>query len=74
MKTYRLSFAQAIAHKPEHPDRTARKSGSGLDMDVRFQVWPNRPSMARSIRMQQKGAPRPDHWRACVPLNDTEGY
>jgi hypothetical protein len=30
--------------------------------------------MARSIRMQQRGAPRQDHWRACVALTDGEGY
>lgn len=73
MKRYRLSFADSIAHKPEHPERTARKAGDGLDMDITYQVWPSRVSMARSIRMQQKGAPRAGHWRACVALIDGEG-
>jgi len=73
-KRYRLSFADSLAHKPEHPDRTARRSGSGLDMDTYFQVWPNRQSLAKSIGMQQKGATRSDRWRACVALTDGEGY
>jgi hypothetical protein len=74
MKRYRLSFADSIKHQPEHPERTARKSGSNMDFDVTFQVWPNRESMARSIRMQQRGAHRSYHWRPCVPLSDGEGY
>jgi hypothetical protein len=74
VKRYSLSFAESTAHKPASPERTARKSGNGLNFDVTFQVWPSRVAMARSIRMQQKGAPRSDHWRACVPLADGEGY
>lgn len=74
MKRYRLSFAAAMDHAPEHPERTARKSGSGIDFDVTFQVWPNRASLAKSIRMQQKRENRADDWRACVKLTDGEGY
>ena len=74
MKRYRLSFADSITHKPEHPDRTARKANDGLDMDITYQVWPNRASMARSVRMQQRGTPRASHWRPVVKLSDTEGY
>lgn len=72
MKTYVKSFAESIEHKPEHPERTAKKSfGFG---DIMFQVWPNRKSMAKSIRMQQKRAPKQSDWRPCVPLTDGEGY
>ena len=74
MKRYTMSFAAAIEHKPEHPERTARRSGTGLDFDVTFQVWPNRPAMAHAIRMQEKREPRANHWRAVVPLKETEGY
>lgn len=71
MKRYAMSFGAALEHKPEHPERTARKQSG---WDVAFQVWPNRRSMAVSIRMQERGAPRSDHWRACVPLTPGEGF
>lgn len=71
MKRYSMPFARSIEHKPDHPDRTAKKTSG---WDIVFQVWPNRQSMARSIRMQEKGAPRSDHWRAVVRLGDGEGY
>lgn len=74
MKTYRLSFADTLGHKPEHADRTACKSGTGMDMDCYYQVWPSRVAMARSIRMQQKRSPKGADWRACVKLTDGEGY
>lgn len=74
MKRYRLSFADSLQHVPEHPDRTARKTNDGLDMDITYQVWPNRASMARSVRMQERGASRAGHWRPWVKLGDTEGY
>lgn len=73
MKRYRLSFADSIKHQPEQPERTARKSGTGMDMDVYFQVWSSRAAMAKSIRMQQRGASSPTHWRAIVALSDGEG-
>lgn len=62
MKTYTLSFAQSIAHKPEHPERTAMKS---LEWDVRYQVWPSRAAMLKTVEMQGKRAPRRDDWRPC---------
>lgn len=74
MKTYTMSFADACQHKPDHPERTAKRSGTGLNFDVTFQVWPNRPSMARSIRMQQTRASNSRDWRPCVKLSDGEGY
>ena len=74
MKRIVMSFAAAMVYAPEHPERVARRNGTGLNFDVTFQTWPNRESMARSIRMQQRGETRPDHWRACVPLAPGEGY
>ena len=74
MKRYTLSAAAAMEHTPDHPERTARKSGTGLNFDVTFQVWPNRQSMARTIRMQQTRENRADDWRAVVALRETEGY
>ena len=74
MKRYRLSFAASLTHAPSDPARTAWKPGTGMDFDKHYRVWPSRASMARSIRMQQRGAPRADHWKACMPLTDGEGY
>jgi hypothetical protein len=75
MRKYVMSFAASLEHKPEHPERTARRSRT--DWDVEFQVWPNRASMAKTIRMQEKGC-EVGHawkiWRASVPLSTTEGY
>lgn len=62
MKTYTLSFADSIKHVPEHPERTAMKS---LDWDVRYQVWPNRASMLKTIDIQGRRAPHRSDWRAC---------
>ena len=74
MKTYSMSGAAANEHKPDHPERTARRNGSGMNFDVTFQVWPNRASMARSIRMQEKREHRNTDWRACVALGLSEGF
>lgn len=74
MKRYSMPFGRTIGHQHEHPERTASKSGAGLDGNVTFQVWSNREAMARSIRMQQRRESRYDDWRAVRPLTDTEGY
>ncbi len=75
MKTYTLSFAGAIEHKPQHPERTARKqAGSGLNFDVTFKVWPARGAMATTIRMQQRRERRATDWHPVQPLATTEGY
>lgn len=75
MKTYNLSFAAAIDHEPKHPERTAkRNAGLGMNFDQMFQVWPNRKSMARSIRMQESRESQSRDWKACVSLKDGEGY
>ena len=66
MKTYILSFAASITHEPKHPERTAKKS---LQWDVKYQVWPSRAAMLKTIDMQSKGPPRFDHWRACHKTN-----
>lgn len=71
MKKITMSFAAANSYQPPNPERTARKPA---DWDVMFQEWPNRISMAKSIRMQQRGEPRSDHWKACIALTDGEGY
>lgn len=62
MKSYILSFADAIKHVPEFPERTARKT---LTWNVKFQVWPSRAAMLKTIEMQGKRAPRSDDWRPC---------
>lgn len=71
MTSYRLPLGRAIDHP--HPDRTAASHGP-LFSDIRYQVWPNRQSMARSVRMQQRREPRQDDWRPLVKLTDTEGF
>jgi hypothetical protein len=40
MKHYTLSFADAMTHIPDAPERTARRNSTGLNFDVTFQVWP----------------------------------
>ena len=67
MKRYRLSFAAACTHKPEHPERTARRNCGGdgsFDFDVEFQVWPSREAMLKTIDMQSRAVPNRKHWRA----------
>ncbi len=64
MKHYKLSGADAFRHIPEHPERTARKHGFGLDFDVTFQVWPSRAAMLKTIDMQRRRAHRGDDWTA----------
>lgn len=73
MKRYTMSWAAAQEHKPEHPERTARRSGTGMDFDVTFQVWPNRPSMAKTIRLQEQREHRHTDWSPCVKLSPSEG-
>lgn len=58
----------------EHPERTAKKSGPGVFADYTLQVWPNRESMVRSIRMQERRAASPYDWKAILPLSTGEGY
>lgn len=75
MKTYTLSGADAMTHVPEHPERTGRRAAHGfMNFDVIYQVWPNRASLARTIRMQERREHKSTDWRACVPLRETEGY
>ena len=74
MRKYTLSLGQSIDYKHPHPERTAVKSGTGVFSDNIYQIWPNRKSMAKSIRMQQRSPHHPSHWRALVPLTDGEGY
>lgn len=57
-----------------NPERWAYKAGPGAFADYTLQQWPNRASMVRTIRMQERGVPRADHWRAVVKLETTEGY
>jgi hypothetical protein len=65
MRRYRLSFADSIKHQPEHPERTARRSGTGLDLDVHYQVWPSRAAMLKTVELQGRSAPHPTHWKPC---------
>ncbi len=73
MKRYYAPLGRMAELKHEHPERTAYRSGSGMFSDFEFQVWPNRPSMARTIRMQQRSADS-RQWKAVQALRETEGY
>ena len=66
MKKYRLSFAAHTEHKPEHPERTGYRHGRGMDFDVYFQVWPNRPALLATIHMQQKREPSNLDWKPWI--------
>lgn len=64
MKRYALSFAASLEHKPEHPERTARRP---LQWDTEYQVWPSRAAMLKTIEMQRSGPDFAKAWKACVP-------
>jgi hypothetical protein len=64
LKSYTLSFAASVHHVPEHPERTAKQS---LEWDVRYQVWPSRAAMLKTIDMQGNRAPHRLDWRPCKP-------
>jgi hypothetical protein len=66
MKIYSMSFAAALEHKPDHPERTARREGTGMNFDITFQVWPNRASMLKTIEIQDRAGNGPGKWRPCV--------
>lgn len=74
MTSYVLSLGQSIGYKHPHPDRTAVKNLPGTFGDLRYQVWPSRASMAKTIRTQQKREYRSGDWKALVPLTDGEGH
>jgi hypothetical protein len=75
MKTYTTSAADSWDYKHANPERTAYKNSTGfLNFDVVFKVWPNRASLAKTIRMQEKREFRRDDWKAVVPLGQSEGY
>ena len=65
MKTYTLSCADAMQHKPEHSERTAKRYHGGMNFDVTFKVWPNRASLVKTLDMQSKRATQFNDWRAC---------
>src|SRR5262245_16539450 len=62
MKQYTMSFAASLEHRPEHPERTAKRS---LAWDVQFQVWPNRRAMLKTIELQGRRATHHSDWKAC---------
>jgi hypothetical protein len=68
----RLSEVIAVLKSPE---RTAyRPYTAGFSDKYTFQEWPNRPSMARSIRMQESREHKPTDWKPVIKLEPTEGY
>jgi hypothetical protein len=72
MKRYSLTLADSLRHKPDKPELTARRGTGGFDMQ--YQVWTNRESLARTVRMQQKGGRHHASWSPIIPLSDGEGY
>jgi len=77
MKTYSVSFAAGIGHTPKHPERTARRNAGGdgsMNFDIIYREWPNRASMARSIRMQEQRERHSTDWYAVMPISPGEGY
>jgi hypothetical protein len=53
--------------------RAAVRHGHRIGDDSTLQIWNCRKAMARTIRMQEKSAPRSD-WSPVVKLSDGEGY
>lgn len=74
MKQYTCPLGRLNELKHEHPERTAYKVGYGAFADYVFQVFPNRQSMAKCIRMQEKRASDIHDWHAVIKLSITEGY
>jgi len=74
MKTYTCPLGRIRELEHEHPERTAMRVGHGLFPDYVFQVWSNRQSMAKTIRMQEKRAHHHTDWKAVVALSEGEGY
>ena len=66
MKRYRMSFGNSINHKPEHPERTARRSPFNTH-DVEFGVWSSEGAMKTTMTMQASGPHSADHWMALHP-------
>ena len=66
----------ALDHIPSVPERTAKRTIGDFirGIDTQFQVWPNRSSMAKSIRMQEQREHRNGDWKPCLPLSPGEGY
>lgn len=74
MKHYFVPLGRRADYPHPAPERTAYRCSARLGVDDYYQVWPNRTSMARSIRMQQQREHRPDDWHPLVKLGETEGY
>ena len=74
LKRYVLALGQSVGYVHPHPERTAYRAGAGVFADNTYQVWPNRSSMARSVRMQQERERRTGDWTPLVKLTDGEGY
>lgn len=74
MRHYILSVGQALDYKHDAPERTAYRSGTGMNFDRYYQVWPNRISMVKTIRLQQRGERNLSWWTPVIPLRETEGY
>jgi hypothetical protein len=74
--TYTLSVGQSIGYPHPHPERTAyRNATTSPFSDLEFRIWNARGVMARSIRMQERGAPATSRkWHPLVKLSDGEGY
>ena len=66
---------QEVIAALKNPDRTAYRLSSGnFSAGYILQEWPNRPSMARSIRMQESGPSKSTNWKAVLKLEASEGY
>jgi len=74
MKMWFVPLGRMNETPPTNPERTAYKSGAGMFPDLIFQEWPNRTSMAKTIRMQQGGENFNKAWKPCIELREGEGY
>jgi hypothetical protein len=62
-KTYTIPFAQLADHIPAHPDRTAYKSGTGMNFDITFKEWPSRGAMLTTVQMQERSDSHLPKWK-----------
>lgn len=54
LKSYTLSFARAVTHCPEHPERTAVKTSRDIGGDYTYKVWPSPGAMQTSVGMRRE--------------------
>jgi hypothetical protein len=62
---------QVFVDRLKHPERTAMKT---IGNQYLFSEWPNRESLAKTVRLQQQRGTRSGDWRPVIALSTEEGF